>query len=107
MAPPDSGPKLAAMKVCLLDTGPIVALLDKSEPMHKSVLNRMTDLRAELHTTGAVITEVFYFLAETPGGPSRIADFLKAGDVRIHNAFAPEALQTASRLMEKYATTPM
>jgi predicted nucleic acid-binding protein len=50
------------MTRCLLDTGPLVALLDRSEPDHNRVRTFMSQFRGQLLiTTGAVITEAFYF----------------------------------------------
>jgi predicted nucleic acid-binding protein len=46
----------------LLDTGPLVALLDRSEPDHDRVQKFMTGLRgAHLVTAGAVVIEAFLF----------------------------------------------
>ena len=47
------------MNLVLLDTGPLVALLDRSEPDHDRVQKFMARLRgSRLVTTGAVITKV-------------------------------------------------
>jgi len=65
------------MNIVLLDTGPLVALLDRSEPDH----DRVHSCRSRLHgsrlvTTGAVIIEAFYFLSDVQDGPSSLASFL-------------------------------
>jgi predicted nucleic acid-binding protein len=95
------------MTACLLDTGPLVALLDRSEPDHQAVREVMTPLRARLITTGAVITEAFHFLSDLPDGPANLAAFLDASGTDVLDTFNPEALQGAVRLMTKYADTPM
>jgi Predicted nucleic acid-binding protein, contains PIN domain len=60
------------MNICLLDTGPLVALLDRSEPDHDQVQSFMARLRgSRLFTTGAVITEAFYFLSDVRDGPGQ------------------------------------
>jgi hypothetical protein len=52
--------QLAFTNACLLDTGPLVARLDHD-----------LDLRgARLLTTGAVVTEAFYFLSNIQNGPT-------------------------------------
>ena len=49
------------MNIVLLDTGPLVALLDRSEPDHDRVQSCMARLHdSKLVTTGVVITEAFY-----------------------------------------------
>jgi predicted nucleic acid-binding protein len=96
------------MIACLLDTGPLVALLDRSEPHHQLVRESMARLRrARLITTGAVITEAFYFLSDVQHGPAKLASFLDASAAEIHDAFNPEALAAAASLMSKYADIPM
>ncbi len=96
------------MNICLLDTGPLVALLDRSEPDHDQVQNRMARLAgSRLVTTGAVITEVFYFLSDVQDGPASLVSFLDASGTEVSDAFSAEALTAAVRLMGKYADVPM
>ena len=96
------------MTRCLLDTGPLVALLDRSEPDHERVESFMARLRrARLVTTGAVITEAFYFLSDVREGPAILASFLDASGTEVRDAFSAEALAAAVRLMSKYANVPM
>jgi len=96
------------MNICLLDTGPLVALLDRSEPDHDRVQSFMARLRgSRLVTTGAVITEAFYFLSDVRDGPASLASFLDASATEVRDAFSAEALAAAVRLMNKYADVPM
>ena len=95
------------MKRCLLDTGPIVALLVRSEPEHDRVRERMRKLRMHLITTGAVVTEAFYFMAELSDGPITLCSFLEAAAVQVYDAFTVEGLAGASGLMKKYRNVPM
>ena len=96
------------MNICLLDTGPLVALLDRSEPDHDRVQSFMARLRgSRLVTTGAVITEAFCFLSDVRDGPASLASFLDASATEVRDAFSAEALAAAVRLMNKYADIPM
>jgi predicted nucleic acid-binding protein len=96
------------MDVYLLDTGPLVALLDRSEPEHDRVQSFMARLRgARLVTTGAVITEAFYFLSDVRDGPASLSSFLDASATEVRDTFNAEALAGAVRLMNKYADVPM
>lgn len=93
---------------CLLDTGPLVTLLDRSDPDHLRVSNFMDQLQGQrLLTTGAVITEAFHFLAGITHGPASLATFLEESAIEVHDAFTPPALSAVARLMVKYADTPM
>lgn len=108
MAETYSPAQLALMNICLLDTGPLVALLDRSEPDHDRVQSFMARLRgSRLVTTGAVITEAFYFLSDVRDGPASLASFLNAGAIEVRDAFSGEALAAAVRFMSKYADVPM
>jgi predicted nucleic acid-binding protein len=99
--------QLALMNV-LLDTGPLVALLDRSEPDHDRVQSCIARLRgSRLVTTGAVITEAFYFLSDVRDGPANLAAFLDASATDVRDAFSAEALASAVALMNKYADVPM
>ena len=53
----------------LLDTGPFVALLDRSERNHKRCAAFFRDFRGRLITTESVLTEAVYLLG--PSFPAR------------------------------------
>jgi predicted nucleic acid-binding protein len=96
------------MNAYLLDTGPLVALLDRSERDHELVRGFVANLGGtRLITTGAVITEAFYFLSDVQEGPAKLASFLEASATEVRDVFSPDALATAVRLMTKYADIPM
>jgi len=58
------------MKTWLMDTGPFVAYLNRTDPMHESVVERFDEFAGQLVTTSAVVTEVMYFLSDAPTGRS-------------------------------------
>jgi uncharacterized protein len=96
------------MTACLLDTGPLVALLDRSEPDHHLVHSFMARFQgSRLITTGAVITEAFYFLSDVRNGSASLASFLEASATEVRDVFTSQGLAAAVHLMSKYADTPM
>jgi uncharacterized protein len=96
------------MNAYLLDTGPLVALLDRSERDHELVRGFVASLGGtRFITTGAVITEAFYFLSDVQDGPTNLASFLEASATEVRDVFSPNALAAAVRLMPKYADIPM
>ena len=100
--------QLALMNICLVDTGPLVALLDRSEPDHGEVQNFISRLRgSRLVTTGAVLTEAFYFLSDVRNGPDSLVSFVIASGMEVRDTFGSDALTAALRLMSKYADVPM
>ena len=60
-----------------------------------------------LVTTGAVVTEAFYFLSDVRDGPASLASFLDASSTQVCHVFSAEALAAAVQLMSKYADIPM
>jgi uncharacterized protein len=95
------------MKTCLIDTGPFVAYLNRSDPMHEVVATFIESFKGELITTGAVIGEVMYFVSELASGPISFAKFLLASGVRIVDSTRPQQVLAAAELMGKYSDTPM
>jgi predicted nucleic acid-binding protein len=95
------------MKRLLLDTGPLVALLDRGDEAHAFTRERLPQKPVRLVTTGAVITECMFFLQDLQDGPKRLAEFLSAPCVERVDVFAPTSLRACGQLMEKYSDTPM
>ena len=71
------------MKTWLIDTGPFIAYFDQSDSKHAPVAAALEKFSGRLVTTGAVVTEVMYFLSDAPGGPVSFAEFLLASGIRI------------------------
>lgn len=71
------------MKPVLLDTGVIVALLDRSESFHAVCAEEVQDLEAPMITCEAVITESCYLLRNVPGACETIIDNVAGGIFQI------------------------
>ena len=71
------------MKPVLLDTGVIVALLDRSERAHRACAQAVDQLHAPLITCEAVIAESCYLLRSHPGAPEAIIENVAAGIFQI------------------------
>ncbi|MBI3049745.1 MAG: PIN domain-containing protein [Acidobacteria bacterium] len=95
------------MKTCLIDTGPLVAYLDRADPKHGAVAQALEEFSGQLVTTGAVITEAMHLLAEAPEGPESLAEFVEATGLRVVEMTQPDAVRRAAALMRKYRDTPM
>jgi predicted nucleic acid-binding protein len=95
------------VKVWLIDTGPIVAFLDHSDPFHEVVGKALDDFSGQLITTSAVVTEAMHFVAADTRGPGSLVDFLNASRTRIVDCCQSDDLKSAVKLMKKYADTPM
>jgi len=95
------------VRTWLLDTGPVVAYLDASEPAHDDVASRLDGFTGRLVTTGAVITEVTHFVSASREGAHLAAKLVASARVEIYDLCQPPELLESARLMEKYADTPM
>ena len=95
------------MSVWLLDTGPVVAYLDRADPHHDRVARALDRFEGTLVTTGAVVTESMHFLGSVRGGPSALVELLHASRTQIYDLCQPPELRAAAQLMTRYADTPM
>jgi uncharacterized protein len=95
------------MSPLLLDTGPVVASLDRSDPHHQWVMQRFSAIQGRVITTGAVITEAAFFLQDVRGGTPNLVALVEALRLEIWDCFGIEALRSAERLMARYRDAPM
>lgn len=66
------------MKPVLLDTGVIVALMDRSERMHRACAGMVQELKAPLITCEAVIAESCYLLRNLSGASEAVLENVAA-----------------------------
>lgn len=92
----------------LVDTGPIVALLDRRDNHHEWAKREITGLRDPLLTCEAVISEVFFLLSRVRGGTATFAGLLRDGLVRVSPNFSYASQQSrVLNYLERYANVPM
>jgi len=90
----------------LLDTGPFVAFLDRSERNHTRCLEFMRGFKGRLLTTEAVLTEVIYLLGPAFANQKLVLDFILIGGAELVS-LSPALLKRSAALMAKYADSPM
>ena len=86
------------MKPVLLDTGAIVALLDRSEKFHGPCSEVIRHLEPPLVTCEAVITESCYLLRNLPGAPEAVMENVVAGIFQIPFQLSKDANCVRQRL---------
>jgi len=96
-----------AIRPLVVDTGPLVAYLDRTDAAHDQISAFLGDFAGTLCTTSAVITEAMYLLKDDPAGPRRLAEFIEAAGVHVFESTQPQQLLAAVTLVEKYANVPM
>ena len=94
------------MRSVLLDTGPIVALLNRRDNHHSWAREVLDTLEPPIFTCESVVSEACFLLRGLAGGPDAVLDLLVADVVRID--FQMESEIAALRaLMRKFANVPM
>ncbi len=90
----------------LLDTGPWVALIDRSEKRHADCVEWLKRFSGKLYSTEAVLTEVLYLLNFSIDGQCAALDIVLASVVEIVPSNY-ESLKKLKGWMRKYADLPM
>ena len=91
----------------MIDTGPLVAYLDRADARHDAIAGMVGDFTGTLCTTSAVMTEAMHLLKGDTRGPRRLAEFVQAARIQVFESTQPEQLLSAVALIEQYADTPM
>ncbi len=86
----------------LLDTGVIVALLDKSEQFHKACVAAISDLKAPLVTCEAVIAEACYLVRNMAGAKEAVLENVATGVFQVPFRLV-ESVGEVRRILKKYA----
>ena len=93
----------------LVDSGVLIALLDRNDPNHQRCLIAAKSLSNQpLLTTWCCLTETMYFLAKIGGynAQAKLWALALSGRLELHSLSASESAQMA-QLMEQYADIPM
>ena len=90
----------------VVDTGPIIALLDADEANHPWAVEQIERLRPPLLTCEAVLTEATFLTRRLGGDPALVIDFVSRGMLTVVDLFDEDA-EAIARLIRRYASTPM
>jgi uncharacterized protein len=90
----------------LLDTGPLVALLNRRDPNHEWAKSLVAGRRPPALTCEAVLSEACFLLRAFPGGADAVMGLVEKGLLHASFRIADEAA-VLRRLMARYANVPM
>ena len=90
----------------VIDTGPIVALLNAAEKHHAWTVARIKEHQAPFSTCEAVISETLHLLEQTPRGVDRLLALLERGFLRVDFTLNDQLLPLA-KLLRRYANLRM
>lgn len=94
------------MRQMLLDTGPLVSLIDSSEKIHSACSLFAKGFSGQFLTTEPVLTEALYLLNESFSYQKKMMQFVVKGGIQIIPT-SQKALQKSFDMMEKYQDIPM
>jgi predicted nucleic acid-binding protein len=92
--------------IAIIDTGPWVALIDRSETRHAESVQWLKNFSGRLYSTEAVLTEVLYILNFSITAQCAALDFVLQSVVEIVPS-STDSLKKTKNLMKKYADLPM
>jgi predicted nucleic acid-binding protein len=90
----------------IVDTGPIVALIDADDQYHSWAKAQLARLRPPLLTCEAVLTEACFLLSRAGVNPSAVTQLVERGMLHVVALFDDEAPSITS-LIRRYANVPM
>lgn len=90
----------------LLDTGPLVAFLNRRDRYHAWALAQLAELPAPLLTCEAVLSEACFLLRHLPGGGRAVIELVTRGVLKIGFRLEEDAA-SVGRLLGRYASVPM
>lgn len=92
----------------LVDTGPIVALLDRRDLHHQWAKSQIANLHEPLLTCEAVISEVFFLVSRLREGTATLVALLREDLVRVGENFSYlEHAVEILRHLERSSNVPM
>ena len=90
----------------LIDTGAILALLDRTDRWHDACVTAFRQLRLPLLTSEAVLTEVFHLVGDTRRAMEAAWRFVRSGAL-IVATIEDEEMTHLHALMSRYWDRPM
>ena len=92
--------------VVLLDTGPLVAFLDRREKHHEWARREFGQLPPPLLTCEAVLAEACWLVRGIPGGSGAIMELVERGIVKVPFRLETDA-EGVRKAMDRYSNLPM
>lgn len=90
----------------IVDTGPLVAFINRREQLHKWVIAELATINQPLLTCEAVITEACFLLRNVYGGEEALISLLETGKIQIP-FHLDEETAAVRELLVRYQSVPM
>ena len=89
-----------------VDSGPIVALLDRRDEFHRWARDAWSSAAPPLLTCEPVLAEACYLVSGLDHGPERVLQLVQRGALKLSFRLDAEVEQV-QRLMSRFASVPM
>ena len=94
------------MRGVLIDAGPLIALIDRSDAHHDACVETLRTIREALVTVWPAVTEAMHLLGPSWPAQSALWEMIESGAVDLASLDAEDAPRM-SALMYKYRDLPM
>jgi hypothetical protein len=94
------------VRAVLVDTGPLVALIDRGDQYHGRAVAALHDIRDPMLTVWPVVSEAFFLLDFSWRAQAALWELLTAGTITLAS-LGEDDLKRMSVLMAKYKDLPM
>ncbi len=94
------------IKEVILDTGPLVALLNRRDQHHRWAKDQWARIAPPLLTCEAVLAEACFIVQPFAGGQGAVLELVRRGVLDLSFSLAEETA-AISRLLKKYRDVPM
>lgn len=94
------------MQKTIIDSGPLIALFDRSDKYHKLVLDFIKSYQGKLITSWAVITEVSHILDFNLQVQIDFLKWCEMGGIEVYT-ISQDEISNIRVMMEKYSDIPM
>ena len=90
----------------LLDTGPLVAFLNRRDEYHEWAMAQWSQIAPPMATCEAVLSEACFLLSRMHGGSEPIMDLLQR-KIIVPSFRLEDQIQPIQKLLKKYRSVPM
>ena len=90
----------------ILDTGPLVALLNRGDRHHRWAMDQWAQIVPPLLTCEAILAEACFLVRRFPGGQVAVLDLVQRGVLDVSFRLIEET-EAVFRLLRKYRDVPM
>jgi uncharacterized protein len=90
----------------IVDTGPLVALLNRNEAAHLWVVQKLREIQPPMLTCEAVLAEATYLTRQTPGGRVALIEMVGEGFISIGMQLSDHHSAILA-MLRRYTNVPM